>query len=364
MFKAIATSLLWLTSLPVCIYTLITYLFSYTLVLDHWSAGFVMMSLPFAMFGCFIIAFMWLFIRPSRAILPILILALGYPFIKRTIVFKDPQIAENSLSVFSYNVFGFYEEDFDNNKEKAKKLMAYSIDYEADVKCFQEFYNVDDNERFQNLIPMLKENPYFVSNKEKWNPGMVGLIIFSVYPIINRDGKTFGKRNANGYLLADIARKTDTIRVINIQLQSMGIRVNKVMDEVKGEDYEEAKREGKGIISSLKRGFEQHSGEVETIERLINDSPYPVILCGDFNETPYGNAYGSIRDRLKNAFEEAGNGFGFTLNRSPRIVRIDNQFCSESIKVLDFKTFSNVKLSDHYPILGRYEIGGVKAVKK
>ncbi|MBC7408042.1 MAG: hypothetical protein H7339_06610, partial [Arcicella sp.] len=51
-------------------------------------------------------------------------------------------------------------------------------------------------------------------------------------------------------------------------------------------------------------------------------------------------------------------------NRSPRIVRIDNQFCSESIKVLDFKTFSDVKLSDHYPILGRYEIGGVRAVKK
>jgi exonuclease III len=185
---------------------------------------------------------------------------------------------------------------------------------------------------------------------------MMGLVIFSVYPIINRDGKTFGRSNSNGYLMADIACKKDTIRVINIQLQSMGIRVNKVVNGVKGEDFEEAKKEGKGIISSLKRGFEQHSEEIEQIERLINDSPYPVILCGDFNETPYGNAYGSIRDRLKNAFEEAGNGFGFTLNRSPRIVRIDNQFCSESIKVLDFKTLSDVKLSDHYPILGRYEI--------
>ena len=354
MFKAIATSLLWLTSLPVCIYTLITYLFSYTLVLDHWSAGFVMMSLPFAMLGCFIIAFTWLFIRPARAILPIMILALGYPFIKRTIVFKDPQRAANSLSVFSYNVFGFYGDN--NDKQKAKKLMSYCIDYEADIKCFQEFYNVDDDANFQSLIPMLKENPYFISNKEKWNPGMMGLIIFSAYPIINRDGKTFGRSNSNGYLMADIARKKDTIRVINIQLQSMGIRVNKVVNGVKGEDYEEAKKEGRGIISSLKRGFEQHSQEIEPIERLINDSPYPVILCGDFNETPYGNAYGSIRDRLKNAFEEAGNGFGFTLNRSPRIVRIDNQFCSESVKVLDFKTFSDVKLSDHYPILGRYEI--------
>jgi endonuclease/exonuclease/phosphatase (EEP) superfamily protein YafD len=99
------------------------------------------------------------------------------------------------------------------------------------------------------------------------------------------------------------------------------------------------------------------------VERLIDESVYPVILCGDFNETPYGNAYGNIRDRLKNAFEERGNGFGFTLNRSPRIVRIDNQFCSESIKVLDFQTFSDIMYSDHLPILGRYQVG-VKKLEK
>jgi endonuclease/exonuclease/phosphatase family metal-dependent hydrolase len=356
MFKKIATSLLWLTSLPVCIYTLITYLLSYTLVLDHWSAGFIMMSLPYAMLGCFLIAFTWLFIRPARAILPICILALGYPFIKRTIVFKDPQRAENSLSIFSYNVFGFYGDDYAKNKEKSEKLKEYSIDYEADIKCFQEFYNLEDNSRFRTLKPMMVENPYVATNDEN-NQGLIGLTIFSVYPIIHREGKTFGKLNANGYLVADIARKTDTIRVINIQLQSMGIRVNKVVSKVEGENYEEAKKEGRGIISSLIRGFERHSDEIKPIERLINDSPYPVILCGDFNETPYGNAYGSIRDRLKNAFEEAGNGFGFTLNRSPSMVRIDNQFCSESIKVLDFKTLREIDYSDHFPILGRYEVG-------
>ena len=129
-----------------------------------------------------------------------------------------------------------------------------------------------------------------------------------------------------------------------------------MVKEVEGKDYEEAKKEGKGILSSLKWGFEKHSSEVEMVERLIDESVYPVILCGDFNETPYGNAYGNIRDRLKNAFEERGNGFGFTMNRSPRIIRIDNQFCSESIKVLDFQTFSDIKYSDHLPILGRYKI--------
>jgi endonuclease/exonuclease/phosphatase family metal-dependent hydrolase len=356
MLKKIASSLLWLFSLPVCIYTLITYLLSYTLVLDHWLAGFIMMTLPFAMFGCFLIAFTWLFIRPARAILPCLILALGYPFIKRTIVFKDPQKAENQLSVFSYNVFGFYGGDYRVNQEKADKLMAYAIDYEADIKCFQEFYNLGDNKKFRTFTPMLKENPYVVSNSERDNQGLVGLAIFSAYPIINHRGDTFGSYNANGYLMADIVRKKDTIRVINIQLQSMGIRVNRVVKDVKGKDYEEAKKESKGIVSSLKRGFEQHADEVKLIEKVIDESPYPVILCGDFNETPYGNAYGSIRDRLKNAFEETGNGFGFTLNRSPRIVRIDNQFCSEHFKVLDFQTFSEIPYSDHFPILGRYQL--------
>ena len=321
-----------------------------------------MMSLPFAMLGCALIAFTWMFIRPARAILPIIVLAIGYPFIQRTIVLKDPIKAENPLTVFSYNVFGFYGDGYEENKQKADKLMQYSIDYEADIKCFQEFYNLNNNNNFQTLSPMRRENQYFVSSDEN-NSGLVSLAIFSVYPIIHSEVKTFGKLNANGYLVADIAREKDTIRIVNLQFQSMGIRVGKVVQQVEGQDYEEAKKAGRGILSSLKWGFEKHSSEVEMVERLIDESVYPVILCGDFNETPYGNAYGNIRDRLKNAFEERGNGFGFTLNRSPRIVRIDNQFCSESIKVLDFQTFSDIKYSDHLPVLGRYKLG-VKELKK
>jgi endonuclease/exonuclease/phosphatase (EEP) superfamily protein YafD len=336
-------------------YTLVTYLLSYTLVLDHWSAGFIMMSLPFAMLGCFLIAFTWLFIRPARAILPIIVLAIGYPFIQRTIVFKDPVKAEHSLSVLSYNVYGFYGDNYEVNKNKADDLIKYTIDYEADIKCFQEFYNLDDNKNFRTLSLMKLENQYVATNDAD-NLGMMGLAIFSIYPIIHTEGKPFGRRNANGYLVADIARKKDTVRVINVQFQSMGIRVGKVVREVEGKDYEEAKKEGRGILSSLKWGFEKHADEVKMVEKMIDESPFPVILCGDFNETPYGNAYGSIRDRLKNAFEESGNGFGFTLNRSPRIIRIDNQFCSESIKVLDFQTFGDIKYSDHLPILGRYKV--------
>jgi endonuclease/exonuclease/phosphatase (EEP) superfamily protein YafD len=83
---------------------------------------------------------------------------------------------------------------------------------------------------------------------------------------------------------------------------------------------------------------------------------YPVIVVGDLNETPYGWAYGTLRERLKNSFEEAGRGFGFTLNRSPFLVRIDNQFYSKDFTVKQFVTLRNINYSDHFPIAADYEL--------
>lgn len=339
-------------------YTLITYLLAYTLVIEHWVTGFIMMTMPFAMLGCLVITIMWLFIRPARIILPIIVLLIGYPFIRRTIAFNKSIDSSQSFSVLSYNVYGFYNGEYEQNKQKADALMTYSTDYEADIKCFQEFFNV--GQRFNGfpnpLKDISKKNPYYVTNSKDENDGFIALVIFSKYPIIHHQSVQFGGYNSNGYVVADIARKHDTIRVINIQLQSMGIRVAKVVNEVKVKDYQEAKKESRDILSLLKKGFIQHTEEIKPIEKLIDESPYPVIICGDFNEMPYGSAYGHIRDRLKNAFEEAGQGFGFTLNRSPRFVRIDNQFCSEAIQVTDFKTHHHITLSDHYPIVGRYQL--------
>jgi endonuclease/exonuclease/phosphatase (EEP) superfamily protein YafD len=80
-------------------------------------------------------------------------------------------------------------------------------------------------------------------------------------------------------------------------------------------------------------------------------------VCGDFNETPYGYAYGQVRHRLSNAFEEAGSGFGFSYRNAPRYIRIDNQFYDKKkLKVLDFQTRRDVSYSDHYPIVGRYKL--------
>lgn len=358
MLKKNVTSLLWLTSLPLCIYTLFTYLLAYTLIIDHWLVGFMMMSLPIAMIFCACISVLWLIIRPSRMLLPLIVLLIGYPFIKRTVNFHRPKKVANTLDVLNYNVFGFHHSTYPENIDKTQASVAYVTNTKADIKCFQEFNSMSNQKDFRVFEAVTKKNPYYVINSIYGTERIFSLAIFSKYPIIHEEKSLFGQEpgrdNGNGYLLADIALKNDTVRVINLQLQSMGIRVTRVVEEVKGKAYSQAKEETRSILSSLKKGFINHAEEIEQIERLIDESPYPVILCGDFNETPYGNAYGHIRDRLKNAFEEAGSGFGFTLNRSPKFVRIDNQFCSESIEVLDFQTHHHIKSSDHFPILAKY----------
>ncbi len=358
--KKIISSLIWLGTLPLCLYTLLTYLLSYSLIIDHWLAGFIMMTLPYAQVLCLISLIYWIFRRAKRALLPLIVLALGYGFIPRSIVWNTEKApSKNDLRVLSYNVYGMYSNNYAGNEEKVKALKSFMLDYQADIKCFQELYSHADRKAFRT-INMMKENyPHyaFIPLKEDFFEAKekMGLAIFSKYPIIKQAGKQFGN-SANGYLYADIVAKEDTFRIINVQLWSMGIRVGRVTGKIRDQDYEDAKKEGRGIMNSLRKGFIHHRDEMTQINRLIQESLYPVILVGDLNETPYGWAYGTLRERLQNSYEEAGRGFGFTLNRSPYLVRIDNQFCSKDFRVNQFVTLRNIKYSDHFPIAADYEL--------
>ncbi|RXK50793.1 endonuclease/exonuclease/phosphatase family protein [Aquirufa rosea] len=358
--KKILSSIIWLGTLPLCLYTLLTYLLSYSLVVDHWLAGFIMMSMPFAQILCLISLIYWIFQRAKRALLPLTVLVFGYSFIQRSIAVNNPKESlDKPIKVLSYNVYGMYSNAYESNEENVEKLKNFMRDYEADIKCFQEFYSHAGRPAYKTISMMKEQYPHYAflplkkeifDAKEK-----MGLAIFSKYPIIHEEGEQF-KNSANGFLLADLVKGKDTIRVINLQLWSMGIRVGKVTGKIRDQDYEDAKKEGRGIIASLRKGFIRHKEEISQINRIIQTSPYPVLVMGDLNETPYGWVYGTLRERMENAFESAGRGFGFTLNRSPYMVRIDNQFYSKEFEILEFNTLRKISFSDHFPIVGSYVI--------
>jgi len=59
--------------------------------------------------------------------------------------------------------------------------------------------------------------------------------------------------------------------------------------------------------------------------------------------------YGRIKGNFKDAFEEAGTGFGTTYDFRWFPLRIDFILVDNTFEVEEFKTFNN-KYSDHYPV--------------
>jgi endonuclease/exonuclease/phosphatase family metal-dependent hydrolase len=124
----------------------------------------------------------------------------------------------------------------------------------------------------------------------------------------------------------------------------------KYIEEPTIEDENTAIKESKNIIGKFKRGFLKRQVQADRIRAEIEESPYPVIVTGDFNDVPNSYAYYTIGKEMNNAFVEKGSGLGRTFSRISPVLRIDNIFTDKKMDVLQFQRF-NKKLSDHFPIV-------------
>jgi len=83
--------------------------------------------------------------------------------------------------------------------------------------------------------------------------------------------------------------------------------------------------------------------------KSINSSPYPTLICGDFNDVPQSYIYRELNKEHKDAFLDSGKGFGATYRQLIFPFRIDfilvnNLWSSYNFKVLE------KNLSDHQAI--------------
>ncbi|MDO1446304.1 endonuclease/exonuclease/phosphatase family protein [Rhodocytophaga aerolata] len=354
------SKLLFLLHILLSIYTLLAYLCVYIPPARFWPAGFISLSIPIVLLGHFFLFIYWLLQAPSKALLPLVVVVLGFPLHKRTLSlhFNNPEpIPEQSFKVLSYNarMFNLYEE---KKKFRSNEIISWVTENDADIKCIQEFYNRDNSKIFNTITKISAKSEYRyymtplfegLSNKR----GFLGVAIFSKYPIVGYGDIDFGKRNLNKGVYADIKIKKDTVRIFNVHLHSMSIRTDSLFTI---DDYANFKENYLDAVRRLKRGFVTRDHQISMLADHIKASPHPVIVCGDFNDVPYSYTYQKMRNMLNNAFEEAGRGFGFTYNGKIFFLRIDNQFVDEQLKVIDFRTHRNVPFSDHFPISATYSL--------
>ena len=178
-----------------------------------------------------------------------------------------------------------------------------------------------------------------------------GRLIFSKLPIINKQTVVNYPNDYNAtFQYVDVLKDNDTIRIFNVHLQSLKFtQANLSYLDKAGLNSDSNITESKSIISKMKTGFIKRSIQANFIKDEINHSPYPVIVCGDFNDVPNSYAYETIGAGLQDAFVKKGSGIARTFSSISPTLRIDNIFSDKKFTVLQFTRVKKL-LSDHFPI--------------
>ena len=286
----------------------------------------------------FLFAIYWIFRGKKRFVPSVLILILAFLFFKPVVwnTARRAQDKPKNLSVVSYNVrlFNAYEKDPQPDQVGARFAQMVASQ-QPDVICIQEFYR-------PNAVDFSAYPYSFIHFKEQTND--LGHAIFSKYPLVGA-GKFDFEGTYNNTIYADLRVGTDTLRVYNFHLQSIGILPNLDYLQAQGADR---------ISEGLSAAFVRQQEQAEALVQHREKSPYPVILAGDLNNSAFGSIYNMMSDGLNDAFLEAGNGIGGTFTFGFYPLRIDFILSDPGLTVTEYLTLER-GMSDHKPIFASYQ---------
>jgi endonuclease/exonuclease/phosphatase family metal-dependent hydrolase len=262
----------------------------------------------------------------------------------------DTDKKATALRILSWNVSS-WTENLNNSstidKSGLRSLMIDAVQMQnADVLCFQEYFESFAPELYPQNIPVFKKMGfnyyYFTPVLNYYNGGVqTGLCIFSKYPIIDTSFHKTDNGNSEGVSMADIQFKGQVVRIINTHLESP--RLKKQEYNPLGEV-----NESKTALGKIKRAYLLRSRQVEMLHDYIDSSKYPVIVCGDFNDVPNSYSYFKVKGNLQDAFLKKGFGLGRTFQFISPTLRIDYIMADQRFKIEQFSKL-NYRYSDHYP---------------
>jgi len=346
---------------------LLSYLSLYVSPEKFWPLAFAGLAYPvFIVLNLFFVLF-WLVFLKKYFILSLLAILLGYNQIKTFINFsgseKKIEFGKN-IKVMSYNVRLFDLYNWRNPSGKATRTAIFDLinSESADILCVQEYYSgAGKNADFADTI--CEKTGYKYRNIElinKASKGLpYGLAVFSKYPIVHTQKLEFSNSKVNFSQVCDIKIGNDTIRFMNLHLESVkfGKEDYNFVSEITStpSTNDSLRNKSMAIIGKMRYAFIKRAVQVETITQFIRNSPYPVILSGDFNDTPVSYCYKQIASELNDSFVEAGTGLGQTHAQMLPMLRIDYIFHDEKFSALEHRTI-NKDYSDHFPVVARFQL--------
>lgn len=299
------------------------------------------LAVPLFVFINMLFLVYWLLRLKKHVLLPFLVLLIGYNHVTSLYGFstEEPRPDENDIvKVLSYNVKQFNQFKWTDQVDIGQKISDYISTEDPHVLTFQEYFRgeLDIAEQFEHKFVQLKDN------RDEF-----GVAIFSKYPIIDSGSLDFPTRSNNNGIYADVVFPNDTIRVINVHFQSFSLK-----PELEKLETEYSKRVYRGMGETFVRQEEQ----MQLVVEVMKNSPYRVLLMGDFNNTAFSYIYRELRSyNLQDAYKEEGSGFGRTYDFDYFPLRIDYILPDENIEILSFET-KELPYSDHFPITAELKL--------
>ncbi len=345
--KKAFTKIVFAINLFAVIALLLSYLAVYIPPDKFWVPSFFGLAYPFIIVANVLFVIYWIIVKPKYSLFSILAILCGFGFLSRYVQLSGNNLETGGIKVISYNVRHFEGYVESNPSENSKEIVDFLNEQKPEIVCLQEtrFYR-NSIFNLQQVVRNLKSIKHYQFARASYS---YGLVTMTSFPIVDMNEIRF-KDSGNMAIFTDILIGKDTVRVFNVHLQSYGIDPERYsIVESPGLNERKDIIEVRDMAGKLKRAFQQRAIQARQVREYIDKSPYPVIVCGDFNDTPMSYAYQKLRGDLTDSFISSGKGIDRTYVGKLPSFRIDNIFYSDKFESYNFKAY-DFKMSDHLPI--------------
>lgn len=322
---------------------------------------FVGLSFPWLLLFNLIFIGLWALSRMQYWWWSALVLVVGWQNISRVFGLNIGQYnytytpSENSVRVMTYNVGELFLPTYKNKPLGYKAFGQFLQNEDAEILCVNEFL-------YMNLPNYMKYHIEFLKTyNHHYGDSSNQVAIFSKYPIINKGFIAFPNSDnvANSARWADIDIKGKIVRVFAVHLQSnfvsdLEAKVAKTGSVSDADSWLKVFK----MLKMVRKMSTLRAKQAEIVAENIKKSPYPVIVCGDFNDIPVSYSYNTIADGLDDAFQKAGLGKASTYNGRIPALKIDNILINPKIKALNTR-IEKVYYADHFPMIADLDLSNL-----
>lgn len=305
------------------------------------------LAYPILMILATLLLIYWLFAAPKRSFLPLIMLLIGMVYSTRyfSLGGSSSGTQESVCTVATYNLSNALSgyDRIETVRETKRQLLEDYLHQlrPTDIICVQE-----RGAFASEVLASVFNEHQLHSHKAK------GTAILSRYPIVDSGIIDFGTKT-NSCVWADLTIGSSTVRVYSVHLQS-----NMITQDTKRLMEGDAIPSKKSPLSRLRRvvgnfltNHRKRIAQSKLIKQHVDQSPHPVIVCGDFNDTPMSTTYQTFATDLQDSFVSRGRGFASTFAGHIPFLRIDYVWASPSFDFRSHEVLKEQVYSDHYPVV-------------